>query len=106
MSTTTEPLLKHKQREITHGGIKKLHLTPEKLAYIVQKQLKLTFTLQDWQTYLIYRIAEGYDSIFVAGTGYGKSIIFEGLAQFRASKTVIVICPLKVLEFDQVHWPL
>jgi superfamily II DNA helicase RecQ len=38
----------------------------------------------------------------VTGTGYGKSIIFEGLAALNKTKIVIVICPLKGLERDQV----
>jgi hypothetical protein len=65
------------------------------LSEMIQKWLKLPFAPQDWQTYLIYRIAQGYDSIFVAGIGYGKGLIFEGLARFRDSKTVVVNCPLK-----------
>jgi superfamily II DNA helicase RecQ len=36
------------------------------------------------------------------GTGYGKSVIFEGLVALNKSKIVIVICPLKALERDQV----
>ena len=42
--------------------------------------LKLSYTPDDWQVHLIRRILQGYDSIFCAGTGYGKSLIFEGLA--------------------------
>jgi superfamily II DNA helicase RecQ len=43
-----------------------------------------------------------YDSIFCAGTGYGKSLIFEGLAVLGGlRKLVIVISPLKALEHDQ-----
>ncbi|KAJ7367058.1 P-loop containing nucleoside triphosphate hydrolase protein, partial [Mycena albidolilacea] len=43
------------------------------------------------------------DSIMVAGTGYGKSVIFEGLAACNKAKIVIIICPLKALERDQVN---
>ena len=42
--------------------------------------LNLSYTPDDWQVHLIRRILQGYDSIFCAGTGYGKSLIFEGLA--------------------------
>ncbi|KAJ7717747.1 P-loop containing nucleoside triphosphate hydrolase protein, partial [Mycena maculata] len=56
-----------------------------------------------WQIYLISRILRGFDSIFLAGTGYGKSLIFEGLAVLGGNKkVVIVISPLKALERDQV----
>jgi ATP-dependent helicase YprA (DUF1998 family) len=65
--------------------------------------LKLSYTPDDWQVHLIRRILQGYDSIFCAGTGYGKSLIFEGLAVLGGvKKLVIVISPLKALERDQV----
>ncbi|KAJ7598548.1 P-loop containing nucleoside triphosphate hydrolase protein, partial [Mycena floridula] len=56
----------------------------------------------DWQCHLLQKIMQRYDSVFCAGTGYGKSIIFEGLALLGGKgKLVIVICPLKALERDQ-----
>jgi hypothetical protein len=65
--------------------------------------LKLSYTPDDWQVHLIRRILQGYDSIFSAGTGYGKSLIFEALAVLGgAKKLVIVISPLKALEHNQV----
>lgn len=58
----------------------------------------------DWQIHLMIRILRGYDSIFLAGTGYGKSLIFEAVAVLGGKKKVtIVICPLKALEADQVR---
>ena len=66
-------------------------------------KLKLSYTLDDWQVHLIQRILQGYDSIFCAGTGYGKSLVFEGLAVLGGNrKLVVVISPLKALEYDQV----
>ena len=66
-------------------------------------KLSLLYTPDDWQIHLIRRILQGYDSIFCAGTGYGKSLIFEGLAVLGGNgKLVIVISPLKALEYDQV----
>lgn len=39
----------------------------------------------------------------MAGTGYGKSYIFETLALLGGpTKLVLVICPIKALEYDQV----
>ena len=65
--------------------------------------LKLKYIPDDWQVHLIHRILQGYNSIFCAGTGYGKSLIFEGLAVLSGKgKLVIVISPLKALERDQV----
>ncbi|KAF6762940.1 hypothetical protein DFP72DRAFT_1140150 [Ephemerocybe angulata] len=52
--------------------------------------------------HLIRRILQGYDSILCAGTGYGKSLIFEGLAALAGKwKVVVIISPLKALEHDQ-----
>jgi len=65
--------------------------------------LKLQYTPDDWQVHLIHRILQGYNSIFCARTGYGKSLIFEGLAVLGGKgKLVIVVTPLKALERDQV----
>jgi len=64
----------------------------------------LSYTPDDWQVHLIRRILQGYDSIFCAGTGYGKSLIFEALAVLGgAGKLVLVISPLKALERDQAE---
>jgi superfamily II DNA helicase RecQ len=65
--------------------------------------LALTFIPELWQLHIISRFLRGFDCIFLAGTGYGKSLIFEGLAVLGGKKKiVIVICPLKALERDQV----
>ncbi|KAJ7187716.1 hypothetical protein GGX14DRAFT_341512, partial [Mycena pura] len=61
-----------------------------------------SFIPELWQIYLISRILRGFDSVFLAGTGYGKSLVFEGLAVLGGkNKVVIVICPLKALEQGQ-----
>ena len=64
-------------------GIKPPIQTPEELSAEPIK-LKLSFAPNSWQTHLILRIQQGYDSIFVAGTSYGKSLILKGLAALRA----------------------
>ena len=70
---------------------------------MVIDKLNLSYTPDDWQIHLIIRILRGYDSIFLAGTGYGKSLIFEAVAVLGGKKKVtIIICPLKALEADQV----
>jgi superfamily II DNA or RNA helicase len=72
---------------------------------VIQK-LKLTYVPDDWQIHLIIRILRGFDSIFLAGTGYGKSLIFEAVAALGGKKKVtIVVCPLKALEANQVRPP-
>lgn len=83
-------------------GIKVLKESLADVKYRVRERLGLGFDLDDWQGELIRRLRQGYDSLLVAGTGYGKSIIFEGLAALNKTKVVIVVCPLKALERDQV----
>jgi superfamily II DNA helicase RecQ len=64
---------------------------------------KLSYTPDDWQVHLIRRILQGYNSIFCAGTGYGKSLVFEALTILGGpNKLVLVVSPLKALEHDQV----
>ncbi|KAF8581626.1 hypothetical protein K439DRAFT_1353527, partial [Ramaria rubella] len=65
-------------------------------------RLRLGYEPHLWQATLIQKIVQGFNSIFCAGTGYGKSLVFEGVAAMQKDKTVIVICPLKVLQMDQV----
>jgi ATP-dependent helicase YprA (DUF1998 family) len=86
----------------------KLHLPVDLSLQSIQQRLiasfNLPYTPDDWQIHLIKRILQGYDSIFCAGTGYGKSLIFEALAVLGGpEKLVLVISPLKALERDQVR---
>jgi ATP-dependent helicase YprA (DUF1998 family) len=88
-------------------GVKSRLPTNLSLQSIPQKLIasfNLPYTPDDWQIHLIRRILQGYDSIFCAGTGYGKSLIFEALAVLGGpGKLVLVISPLKALERDQVR---
>ena len=60
-----------------------------------------------WQLDMFKKAAEGYDTLAIAGTGYGKTMAFgllavaAEIARFRG--VVIVICPLKALQNDQVR---
>ncbi|KAF8309380.1 P-loop containing nucleoside triphosphate hydrolase protein, partial [Amanita rubescens] len=59
-----------------------------------------------WQLQMFVKCAEGCDTFCIAGTGFGKSLVFAllaiaaELAGFKG--TVMVVCPLKALEVDQV----
>ncbi|TFK58839.1 hypothetical protein BDN72DRAFT_949527 [Pluteus cervinus] len=76
--------------------------TVEETRKAVTKLLELDFTMDDWQAQMIHRVEQGYDSILIAGTGYGKSLVFQGLAALNKKKALLVIAPLKALERDQV----
>ncbi|KAJ7225307.1 P-loop containing nucleoside triphosphate hydrolase protein, partial [Mycena pura] len=57
-----------------------------------------------WQAHAVQRLLRGFDTMVVAATGLGKSLIFEGTAALAGPrKLVIVVCPLKALEVDQVQ---
>lgn len=87
-------------------GLREPPLPQAATAAKVKKLLKLAFDPADWQIELIHRIQSGYDSIAIAGTGYGNSLVFQGLAALGGKgKAVMVICPLKALEADQVSIP-
>ena len=61
---------------------------------------------RSWQLKLAEKVLEGHDAIGLAGTGAGKSLVFAilavaaELAEFQG--LVLVVCPLKSLENDQV----
>jgi superfamily II RNA helicase len=82
-------------------GIKPPALTLAQTSAELVSKLNLSFMPDDWQVHLISRIRQGYDSVFLAGTGYGKSLVFEGLAVLGGqSKMVIIISPLKALDLS------
>jgi hypothetical protein len=80
-------------------GIKKSlpnRLSVDSIKKRLRSELSLEYTPDDWQARLIRRVLLGCDSILCAGTGYGKSLVFEGLANLGGrKKVVVVICPLK-----------
>ncbi len=79
-------------------------LAPAALGERLKTALNLTFDPDPWQLELISRLLHGFDGILCAGTGYGKSLVFEGLAVLGGKgKVVLVVCPLKALERDQVR---
>ncbi|KAH6912970.1 P-loop containing nucleoside triphosphate hydrolase protein [Coprinopsis sp. MPI-PUGE-AT-0042] len=107
-SARPQPSTPRKRKAPGHNrlpGIKKSlpeRLSVESIKKRLRIDLALSYTPDDWQAHLIRRVLQGYDSILCAGTGYGKSLVFEGLAKLGGrKKVVVVICPLKALEHDQ-----
>ncbi|KAJ7053118.1 P-loop containing nucleoside triphosphate hydrolase protein [Mycena amicta] len=85
-------------------GTRPARLTNAQISSELVSKLQLKFVPDDWQVETISRILRGFDSIFLAGTGYGKSLVFQGLAALGGrGKVAIVITPLKALEMDQVQ---
>ncbi|KLO05798.1 P-loop containing nucleoside triphosphate hydrolase protein [Schizopora paradoxa] len=82
-------------------GLRHIRLTVDDVKKTVRRELNLNFDIEDWQAHTIHKVLSGFDSVCIAGTSYGKSILFEGLAAMNKRKVTIVVCPLKVLEKDQ-----
>ncbi|KAJ7290568.1 hypothetical protein C8J57DRAFT_1493277 [Mycena rebaudengoi] len=87
----------------THKGIKEWKFSFEETWRQIIDKLNLTYVPDDWQVHPVIHILRGFNLIFLAGTGYGKSLIFEAVTVLGGKKKVtLVICPLKALEADQV----
>lgn len=61
---------------------------------------------REWQLEVMVKVLEGNDCIVIAGTGSGKSLVYALLAiaaeLAQGSGVIIVTCPLKALQEDQV----
>ena len=62
---------------------------------------------RDWQACAIECLVRKEDLFIKAGTGSGKSLVFQSMIAARPNGIVLVIVPLKTLMDDQVypcHW--
>ncbi|KAH9828539.1 P-loop containing nucleoside triphosphate hydrolase protein [Rhodofomes roseus] len=62
-----------------------------KISDNLKRLLRLEFEPDPWQAQMISKVLRGYDSIFCAGTGYGKSLVFQGLAVLGGKKKVVIV---------------
>ncbi|CAD6942098.1 unnamed protein product [Tilletia laevis] len=60
------------------------------------------FIPEQWQLEVICCLAAGWDVVLSAGTGRGKSLIWEIAALLHPDKIFLVIVPLQAIEIDQV----
>ena len=58
---------------------------------------------RDWQASAIERLVRKDDLFIKAGTGSGKSLVFQSMIAARPNGIVLVIVPLKSLMDDQVY---
>ena len=61
--------------------------------------------LRNWQGQVMKSIWDGNDVLVRAGTGYGKSLLFQSLAELRDESIVLVIVPILALMEEQVNFP-
>ena len=59
-------------------------------------------TIKDWQLRSMQQLLDGKDIVVMAGTGSGKSLIFQGIVFARNDGIVLVIALLTGLIYDQV----
>lgn len=78
---------------------------PEQIVSIVQDVFSRVFSEEayDWQIQAIGAILAGRDVIVSAGTGSGKSRVFQVPALAVDGGIVLVVAPVKSLMHDQVH---
>ena len=57
----------------------------------------------EWQLDVVEALLLGLDSVVIAGTGLGKTILFMLPLLQLPDKMVLIISPLKVLQTDQVR---
>jgi ATP-dependent helicase YprA (DUF1998 family) len=68
-------------------------------------ELEKTFHVfpHNWQTRAIVSLREKHDVMIRAGTGSGKSLIYQAMAVTKPEAIVLVIAPITVLMEDQVY---
>jgi ATP-dependent helicase YprA (DUF1998 family) len=57
---------------------------------------------RDWQAHAIQAICDGRDVLIRAGTGTGKSLVFQAMTLVRDDAIVLVVAPLNGLMENQV----
>jgi len=84
--------------------VQNVPLTIEK--FIEETQKASEVVLHQWQKNIYRAIIEGHDAVVSAGTGSGKSILFQAMSLLYPKGIVLVISPLKSLIDDQVRFHL
>ncbi|KZV80663.1 hypothetical protein EXIGLDRAFT_780678 [Exidia glandulosa HHB12029] len=96
---TRDTTLKSKR---VHGVFLEPRFGLDEIKTKLKQGLKLAFDPHTEQAVGLQYIDRCYDGVYVAGTSFGKSLLIEGTAFLNPKKVILVICPLKALEYDQV----
>jgi superfamily II DNA helicase RecQ len=69
----------------------------------ILERFRVPDSLHPWQAHAIDKILSGHDILISAGTGSGKSLVFQSLALAEPDAVVLVIAPLNALMETQVQ---
>jgi superfamily II DNA helicase RecQ len=69
----------------------------------ILERFRVPESLYPWQSHAIDKILGGDDILISAGTGWGKSLVFQSLALAKPDAVVLVIAPLNALMETQVQ---
>jgi superfamily II DNA helicase RecQ len=65
-------------------------------------EMNFMVTPREWQRNVFRQLLAGLDVLVSAGTGSGKSLLFQGMCLLFSQASVLVISPLKALMDHQV----
>ena len=71
-------------------------------AVVEKANVLLQIQLRDWQIRAMRSLLQGRDLFVKAGTGSGKSAVFQSMIAAKENGIVLVIAPIKSLINDQV----
>ena len=75
-----------------------------KLAEDIEKVFR--YKPKRWQGNCIDTVLKGKDILVRAGTGSGKSLIYQALCLVKSMSIVLVIAPINALMENQVYTPI
>jgi superfamily II DNA helicase RecQ len=69
-------------------------------------QTRFRLTARDWQMCAIHAALKGHDVMIRAGTGSGKSLVFQAISLVKENAIVVVVSPINGLMDNQVDFPI
>jgi ATP-dependent helicase YprA (DUF1998 family) len=71
-------------------------------SFLIKVQTQTGIYARQWQAHAIDSLRAGDNVLVKAGTGSGKSFIFEAMAMAKDNGVVLIVSPLKALMKKQV----
>ena len=86
----------------THVDLEKSRPSDRMNALGPQISERFGVQLRPWQAYAIDSLLSGNDIVITAGTGSGKSLVFQSIALGRPDAVVLIVAPLNGIMDNQV----